>query len=86
MSRPEILRHIGAVLYGPDWQRALARALGEFHPGGPRRWIDDRLVRRWASYERPVPDWVGPAVATLLERHDGELRSARGALEKWHAE
>lgn len=37
-----------SLLYGDRWQMALSRALG----------VDDRLVRRWAKGERPVPEWV----------------------------
>ena len=56
------------LLYGDDWQRPLARGLGPLHPDGARDSIDDRLVRRWASGERPVPGWVRGAVVALLEQ------------------
>lgn len=56
-----------ALLFGPEWQRTLARALGPFHPAGAREAIDDRLVRRWASGDREIPDWVIPALTRMLD-------------------
>ena len=53
--------------YGADWQRPLAKGLGPLHPDGAREAIDDRLVRRWASGERPIPTWVGPALARAMD-------------------
>lgn len=59
---------LARTIYGEDWQRPLARALGPLHPDGARDAIDDRLVRRWAAGERPIPEWVGPALVHILER------------------
>lgn len=77
-----------SLLYGEDWQRPLARGLGPMHPDGAREAIDDRLVRRWASGERPIPGWVGPALVHLLRRHASlaakrsfALKDAATALE-----
>jgi hypothetical protein len=56
-----------AMLFGPEWQHAVARSLGQFHPEGAREAIDSRLVRRWASGERVVPIWVISAIARILE-------------------
>ncbi|MCJ2088538.1 hypothetical protein MKK88_21525 [Methylobacterium sp. E-005] len=64
-----LLIDAACLLYGEDWQRPLARGLGRLHPDGHREDIDDRLVRRWASGERSVPTWVGPALVRLLRRH-----------------
>ena len=52
------LREFGALMFGTDWQRATARALGPHHPDGPRDSVDDRLVRRWIAGERQIPIWV----------------------------
>ncbi len=60
------LTEIGRLLYGEDWQRPLARGLGPLHPDGARESIDDRLVRRWAAGDRPIPAWVGQAVLKLM--------------------
>lgn len=62
-----VVTSVATLLYGDDWQRPLARGLGPHHPDGPRATIDDRLVRRWASGDRPVPGWVGEALVALLE-------------------
>jgi hypothetical protein len=56
-----------AKLFGPQWQHAIARSLGPFHPEGAREAIDSRLVRRWASGERVVPIWVISEIAKMLE-------------------
>lgn len=64
---PEQLRRVGEVLYGPEWQTPLARALGPRCPD-PRANADGlapRVVRRWASGERPVPAWVPPALQEI---------------------
>jgi hypothetical protein len=65
--RRDIFVGTGAVLFGADWQRAIARTLGRWHPQGARDAIDDRLVRRWATGERPVPHWVFPALAEVVD-------------------
>lgn len=62
------LADTGRLLYGDEWQRALAKALGPLHPDGARDSIDDRLVRRWAAGDRPVPIWVDEALLKLLDK------------------
>lgn len=64
---PDLLRACGHALFGDEWQRALARALGPMHPMGARDAIDDSLVRKWSRGARPVPDWVAPVIAGMLE-------------------
>jgi hypothetical protein len=59
-----ILADAASLLLGERWQRPLARLLD----------VDDRLVRRWAAGERPVPDWV-------LERLATELKARRAAID-----
>lgn len=67
MTRRDALIQAGPILYGPAWQSALARSLGPHHPDGPREAIDDRLVRRWAAGQRPIPDWTIRALLELLQ-------------------
>ena len=43
---PTDLTSIATAMFGPRWQRELERALG----------VDDRLVRRWAAGDVPIPD------------------------------
>ena len=62
------LTTVGEYLHGDDWRRPLARDLGPLHPQGARETIDPRLPARWATGERDIPAWVGPAIALLLER------------------
>lgn len=54
------------MLYGDEWQRALARGLGPYHPARAREAIDDSLIRKWTRGARPIPDWVAAALRTLL--------------------
>lgn len=68
MSR-EDLALIASDFYGPRWRHALARALGPYHPRGPRETIDPRLVARWASGDRPIPEWVKPALGIIARQH-----------------
>lgn len=57
---------VGRTAFGSDWQRPMARALGPYHPNGPRESIDDRLVRRWASAEREIPEWAIQSLQSIL--------------------
>lgn len=69
----ELLIDIGEALYGPEWRRKLARALGPLHPQGARETIDIRLPARWAVGERPIPAWVGPALQRLIDERKVSL-------------
>lgn len=66
MTSQERLRVAGLHLFGAEWQRPMARALGPHFPGDPREGIDPRLVRRWYSGGRPIPAWVDEALPKLL--------------------
>jgi hypothetical protein len=69
-----------AMLFGAEWQHAAARALGQFHPNGPREAIDARLIRRWAAGERVVPNWVISALAAMTNLRERELSGMRVRL------
>lgn len=71
----EALRSFGVLMFGSDWQRATARALGPHHPSGSRDAIDDRLVRRWVAGERDVPVWVRGACKLIVENRIHELQT-----------
>jgi hypothetical protein len=77
MDAIDQLRLVGHAIYGPDWQRPIARALGPLHPR-PREALDDRLVRRWISGERPAPRWLTTALIDLLKQ-TAKLRRAEAA-------
>ncbi len=64
----ETLAKAGRLLLGAEWQQPMARLLGPRHPAGKRDSLDPRLVRRWAAGERPIPAWVWPVLAAMLER------------------
>ena len=81
MTLLEMLERVGVVLCGPDWQRPMARLLGPHHPDGARDSIDDRLVRRWRSGERAVPEWVRGALLRLLNQAAKERRVEAPELE-----
>ena len=53
----EELRRCGEALYGPRFQRELARALG----------VNERTIRRWAAGAWPVPPSVQQEIALLLK-------------------
>ena len=72
-QRLDLVVSASALLFGAEWQRALARNLGGYHPDGSRESIDDRLVRRWVAGERPVPNWVVPALMRIAEPREREI-------------
>jgi hypothetical protein len=45
---PAQLNRQAGLIFGWGWQSALAREIGK----------SDRQVRRWASGETPIPDWL----------------------------
>lgn len=61
---PALLARAGRTLYGRQWQAEMADDVG-------RNW---KTVSRWASGESPVPAWVGPRLANLLELRAMDIR------------
>jgi hypothetical protein len=82
IQRRDLLVGAGSLLFGSEWQRPVARMLGPLHPGGARTTIDDRLLRRWASGERPIPDWVIPAVRRAVSSQATQLSAMAGRLAR----
>lgn len=70
---PELLERAGRALAGDEWRRPVARALGPLHSAAPREELDQRLVSRWSLGQRPIPDWVRPALVRLLWRRSLDL-------------
>lgn len=66
-EKREALVEAGQLLCGKRWQRQLAEVLGAHYPDAPRGTIDERLLRRWAAGERPIPGWVMFALARELD-------------------
>jgi hypothetical protein len=69
------LRMVGELLFGSRWQSELARSLSPFRASSVSTPLNDRVVRRWAASETPVPNWVWSGVIALLERHAAEALS-----------
>ena len=72
---PEDFGIAAEELCGERWIKDVNRILAAYHPDGPRDYIDDRLVRRWASGARPIPAWVPGALADLLDVKELNLRA-----------
>jgi hypothetical protein len=51
------LRVLGIYLFGSQWQREMARGIG----------VNDRLVRRWLSGERPISVRASMAIEGLVD-------------------
>lgn len=83
---PDLLAAAGVALFGPEWKRPLAAALGAYFPEGPRDTLDPRAVQRWATGQKVIPDWVGAALHRLLideaECLEGEARARRQVAEQ----
>lgn len=75
MTPHEAFCKAGQVMFGDGWRsgRAFATALGPHHPEGPRESIDERLIRRWASGEREIEDWVIDALPRVLRAVANDL-------------
>jgi hypothetical protein len=72
---PAALARYGTLLLGERWQEPLARQL--HRPGAEAPGIDPRLVRRWASGERPIPAWVREQLRALVRERRRELARLR---------
>lgn len=57
--KTEVMEAVGTVLYGPNWQRQLARSLG----------VSEMSIRRWRTNQTTMPaDAVAEMAALLVER------------------
>jgi len=75
---PGFLRFVGELLFGERWQTPLARWLGETRG----RLLSPATIHRWSTGRRSIPDWVGEALAVILENGQRELdRRGRSAGE-----
>jgi hypothetical protein len=79
-KRRDVFVGTAAALFEGGWQHAVARVLGAFHPDGARDTIDARLVRRWATGDRPIPRWVFLALVEVVERRTSAIEMQARAL------
>lgn len=75
MTNQEMLIATGEALYGPRWQRNLARDLGVF----------DRTMRRWAA-GNGIPDDLPARLAPTVQTHLIALSKVKHALDLAAAE
>lgn len=64
------LERVGQALYGPQWQSALARALG----------VNDRTMRRWVAGDSTVPPGIREDLKGLVETRLAELDELLNSL------
>jgi hypothetical protein len=81
-SHHDLFVSAGSLLFGQEWQRPIARMLGPLRPDGSGAPIDDRLVRRWAAGERPIPDWVIPSLQRAITSRATALGVMGGRLTR----
>lgn len=62
-----------ALTASDNWAKPLARALGAYHPDGPRETIDPRSVSRWRTGEMEVLPWAAAAIPSILRDHAEKL-------------
>lgn len=66
------LERVGIALFGSEWKRAMAAALGPYRPRAPGR-VQDSLIYGWASGGVPVPGWVIDALPMVARDRAAEL-------------
>lgn len=66
---PGFLRFVGELLFGERWQTPLAHRLGDARG----KTLSPATVHRWSMGRRSIPDWVGDALAIILENGRRDL-------------
>lgn len=77
MLTPERLAQFGEAAFGDSWKSDLAAALTPYNPSGSP--VSYRIVQRWVTRERGMPDWLEPASRAIAKKMRAELgaRAAR---------
>jgi hypothetical protein len=70
MARTAIIQ-VGEALYGPRFQRELAKDLG----------VNERTMRRWVAGDTAPPDRIGQELAVLIAKRVELLSGVRSILE-----
>ena len=66
-TTPRTIEAAGTLLYGAQWQREMARALG----------VSDRLVRMWVKGERKMSDDHWRRIGQIMEDRAAAITHAR---------
>ena len=67
-----LLERLGALLYGPEWQSPLARALD----------VNLRTMQRWAAGIHQPPERLWGDIAALLRERRIEIDAALAELSR----
>lgn len=68
--RGEIIEDVGRALYGPNWQRQLARNLG----------VSEMSIRRWRLGTTSMPATAVDEMAKLLSERQQQIASTHQQL------
>lgn len=63
---PETLEAICTVFYGEGWKPKLAAALE----------VNERTVRRWATGQNEIPEWVSEQLPACAQKRIEEINDA----------
>ena len=63
----DLVRDVGALLFGPHWQRELAKALG----------VSERNMRRWVAGEARPPEDISARLLALIDARIVALHTVR---------
>lgn len=82
MTPRDMVALAGRALTGTDdWAKPLARALGAYHPDGPKETIDPRSVSRWRTGAMEVLPWALEALPLILREHAERLEAEADRLQ-----
>jgi hypothetical protein len=74
MTRPELIRSAGRLLYGHHWRVPLMMNLLPYKPVGSS--LDVRRITHWALGSKTCPDWALRALPELFAARRESLISA----------
>ncbi|UYW28343.1 hypothetical protein OKC48_07460 [Methylorubrum extorquens] len=75
---PADVKAVGEAVYGHLWHRQLTDRIGALREDSGK--IAPTAVYGWAAGERPIPAYVGPMLARVLEEGEGDLLRRLGEI------